>query len=119
MAKSKEVVWWSLFAVGGVVAALLIPALIFITGLALPFVAEGQFPGVQMKSGIIVSLVRSLLGRLVLFMAISLPLFHCVHRIRHTLKDLGLHGAQGLVAFLCYGSAIVGTVLAGWLVYSL
>ena len=120
MAKSKEVVWWSLFAVGGVVAALLIPALIFITGLALPFAQEGQFPGVsQMKSGPIVNLAHTLLGRVVLFMAISLPLFHCVHRIRHTLKDLGLHGAQGLVAFLCYGSAIAGSVLAGWLVCTL
>jgi fumarate reductase subunit D len=117
MAKSTgETWWWSLFAAGGVVAALFVPALIFITGLLIPFLATG---GHGVRSDRLARLVTSIPGRLLLFAVISLSLFHCVHRIRHTLKDLGLHGGQTIVATVCYGSAILGTLLAGWLVATL
>ena len=36
MAKSNEPIWWSLFSAGGVVAALLVPVRIFLTGIAWP-----------------------------------------------------------------------------------
>ncbi|MBI3468509.1 MAG: fumarate reductase subunit D [Planctomycetes bacterium] len=112
-----ETIWWSLFAAGGVVAALLVPALIFITGVAIPFVNQGQVPSLKpMYHTEVMKRAGSVPGRVLLFVVISFSLFHCVHRFRHTLKDLGLHGAQGLVALLCYGSATLGSVLAGWLV---
>jgi len=121
VAKSTgETVLWSLFAAGGVVAALLIPVLIFITGIALPFSDSGMLPSLERVTfGRLHDLATSLLGRLVLFAAISLPLFHCANRLFHTTKDLGLHGARGLVGFICYGGAILGTVVGGWLVFTL
>ena len=112
MAKSNgETVVWSLFAAGGVVAAMLIPALILITGIVLPLVDKGSVP--------VDGLARSLLGRLVLFVVISLPLFHCANRLFHMTKDFGIHGARGLIGLLCYGGAVVGTGVAGWLVCTL
>lgn len=121
MAKSTgETIWWSLFAVGGVVAALAVPALILITGLLVPLINGEAIRGPQpVTHATAMRLVGSPVGRVFLFVVIALPLFHCVHRFRHTLKDLGVHGAPGLVAALCYGSAIAGTVLAGWLVCTL
>lgn len=114
MAKATgETIWWSLFAAGGVVVALLVPALIFVTGIAIPFAQIGAIPELQFAGfPAVARLIWSLLGRLVLFVAISLPLFHCAHRIVHTSKDLGLRAAHSLFAVLFYGGAIVGTAVA-------
>lgn len=121
MAKStSETILWSLFAAGGVVAALLIPVLIFITGIALPFVDIGALPSLEKVSyGTFYNLASHVLGRLLLFVVISLPLFHCANRLFHTTKDLGIHGARGLIGLVCFGGAIVGTGVAGWLVFTL
>jgi fumarate reductase subunit D len=54
------------------------------------------------------------LVKLYLFVLIALPLYHCAHRIRFVLEDLGLHGLRALLAVLCYGGAIVGTVATAW-----
>jgi fumarate reductase subunit D len=43
---------------------------------------------------------------------ISLPLFHWAHRFRFTLVDVGLKSIHTLVAVLCYGAAIAGTIAA-------
>ena len=119
MAKSTgETIWWSLFAAGGVVAAVLVPALIFITGLFLPFVDVGAVPTVRPPGcPWLIELAFSLVGKLVLTVAISLPFFHCAHRIVHTSKDLGFHAVHALVAVLFYGGAIVGTGFAVWVIW--
>jgi fumarate reductase subunit D len=55
-------------------------------------------------------LVANPLVKLYLFVLIALPLYHWAHRFRFILEDLGLHGVRTLLAVLCYGAAIVGTV---------
>jgi succinate dehydrogenase subunit D len=119
MAKATgEIVWWSLFAVGGVIAALFIPALIFVTGIAIPFVSIGAIEWAKFNGyPIVIQLVTSVIGRLVLFLATSLPLFHCAHRFVHTSKDLGLRAAHGLIAVICYGGAIAGTIFAFYVIW--
>ena len=113
-----ETIWWSLFAAGGVVAALLVPALIFITGIALPFVNVGAVPGVRSPGyGELDKLAFSLLGRLVLFVALTLTLIHCAHRIVHTSKDVGLHALHVPIAYLFYGAALVATGIAFWVIW--
>ena len=104
MARSNEPIWWSLFSAGGVVAALLMPVAIILTGIAVP---AGWLDAQQLGD-----LIRQPLARLYLFLLISLPLFHWAHRFRFTLMDLGLKGLGGLLAVVCYGAAIVGTVLS-------
>ena len=119
MARSTgETVLWSLFAVGGVVAALFIPALIIITGFVVPFVQLGGVPGLNFGGFPAArTLVFSVLGRLVLLVAISLPLIHCAHRLVHTSKDIGLRGLHGLIAALFYGGAFLATGFAVWVLW--
>jgi len=105
MARSNEPIWWSLFSAGGVVAAFFIPVTIVVTALAVPagWVSDENF----------YSLLQQPLVRLYLFVLISLPLFHWAHRFRYVIADLGLRGGGRLPAIVCYGAAILGTVLAG------
>lgn len=115
--KSNEPIWWSLFAAGGVIAALIIPALILVTGIIIPYVNSGMRQQVNYQT--VIPLVSSVVGRIFLFVVISLPLFHWAHRLRYTLADLGVHGARTFIAVFCYGSAIMGALVAAWLVLTL
>jgi len=65
----------------------------------------------------LMALITSLIGRLVLFLATSLSLFHCAHRLVHTSKDLGLRAAHGPIAIICYGGAIVATLFALYIIW--
>jgi len=109
MAKSNEPIWWSLFSAGGVVAAFLVPVLILITGIAWPL---GLLPGDALQFAKMQALLSHPLTRVFCFVLISLPLFHWAHRFRFTLVDLGLKSIHTLIAVLCYGAAIVGTIAA-------
>jgi fumarate reductase subunit D len=105
MTKSyKEAFWWSLFSAGGMIAAMLVPAHIFITGIAEPM--EWVSPG-SMRT-----LVANPLTKLYLLALLSLPFFHCAHRIRHVLYDVGFRGMQMPVAVVCYGAALLCTLYA-------
>lgn len=107
MAKSNEPIFWSLFAAGGMVAAMLMPITILLTGFA---VASGCLSQARL-----LEVVRHPLGRLYLFVLISLPLFHAAHRLRFTLADLGLKGVDKSLAAMLYGGALVGTIAAAWI----
>ena len=109
MAKSNEPFWWSLFSAGGVVAALLVPIHILLIGIAWPL---EMLPADALEFSRMQALLAHPLTRLYCFVLISLPLFHWAHRFRFTLLDLGLHGAAMLIAVLCYGAAIAGTIVA-------
>jgi fumarate reductase subunit D len=98
---STAPLWWLLFSAGGVVAAMLMPVAIAITGIAVPagWVAPED----------LLEVVRHPVGRLVLLVLVSLSLFHWAHRFRYALVDLGL-AAVGRRAWLFYGTASVGTL---------
>ena len=106
MVKSNEPIWWSLFSAGGVVAAFLITVTIVVTGIAVP---TGWISAEDLRG-----LVGHPLTRLYLFALISPPLFHWAHRFRYVAVDLGLKGLGSILAVVCYGSAVVGTVLAAY-----
>lgn len=105
MSKSNEPIFWSLFAAGGVIAALFIPILMVITGLVLPF-NDRPFAYERIHGAISHPLIR-----LFLFFLITLPLFHWAHRFRFVLIDVGLHGARGIISIFCYGSAVAVAIL--------
>ena len=113
--KSNEPFLWFLFSAGGVVAALLMPVLLFLHGLAFPL-------GWLQPSGYetTLALVKNPLARLVLFLLCSLPLFHWAHRFRFTLYDgLQIKHLNEVISFFCYGGAIAGTALAGYLLWNI
>lgn len=113
--RSNEPLLWVLFSAGGVVAAFLIPVLLFLYGIAFPLGLIDP-PSYQRT----LDLVRHPLARLVLFVLCSLPLFHWAHRFRFTLYDgLQIKHLNEVISLLCYGGAILGTVLAGYIMWSI
>ena len=108
MARTSEPFWWSLFSVGGVVGAFLVPVHLVLFGLAVPL------GWVSLTHAKLAALLWQPLVRVYLFVLIALPLFHWAHRFRFLLEDLGLFGLRTPLAVLCYGSAIAGTVATLW-----
>lgn len=82
---------------------MLLPGLVFVTGIAVPagWVTEEE----------LLALVSNPVTRLVLAGLVFLFLFHWAHRFRYALVDLGLR-RLGEQAWIFYGTAVVGTVLA-------
>jgi fumarate reductase subunit D len=105
-APKSEPFWWLLFSAGGMMAAIFLPGHILFQGIALPM---GWISHEALSYARVHALLAHPIAKLYLFALISLSLFHAVHRLKHTIHDLGLH-APGVLAFLCYGFAIVGTV---------
>jgi fumarate reductase subunit D len=108
MAKSKEPLVWSIFAGGGMVAAMLLPICIFLTGLLVPMggLSEDQ----------LYAKITHPIGKLILLVLIFLPLFHAAHRMKHTVHEMGLHlGAAGALIF--YGGAFAGAGLAAFFLF--
>lgn len=100
---------WSLFGAGGMLSALIGPALVFVTGIAVPLcflIAKDAMSYSRM-----VHFAGHWAGRAFLLAVVALFLFHAVHRIFHSLHDLGVR--TGLVAAtLCYGGALAGSAMA-------
>ncbi len=106
---------WLLFSAGGTVAALLFPIHLFLTGLAFPL-GWLEAPRYEFLYG----LLKHPATRLYLFVVISLPLFHWAHRFRYTLYDgLQLKHLTELIAVLCYGTALAGTAMAAYTLWTI
>jgi fumarate reductase subunit D len=98
MARSNKPVLWLPFAGGGLVAALIIPVLILITGVLMPLGI------VHLSYEKMAAFAHNPLGKLILFGAVALPAWHAAHRLRMTAHDLGLRG-DAMVKVVCYGFA--------------
>ena len=94
---------WLLFAAGGTASAMLLPALVIVTGVAVP---AGWVSGDRL-----LSLLGNPVTRLVLVGVVFVFLFHWAHRFRYALVDLGF-SKLGRQAWLFYGIALTGTALA-------
>ncbi len=109
--RSNEPIWWSLFGAGGVVVALILPAVILITGILIPLgLVDPHFMSYVRMQGF----ASHWLGGLIVFAVIVLPTWHAAHRIYHLSHDLMLKPHQ-LYFILCYGLAFVITIAAGTL----
>ena len=103
-----EPLWWALFGAGGMVAALILPIMIFLFGIALPM---GTLPFDAYSPVRLQNLLGNFLVKLFLLVVIALPLFHWAHRFRYFLFDLGIRGGRQAIAVICYGLAIILTVV--------
>lgn len=109
MGRSKEPILWALFSSGGMVAALTLPALVFLLWIAAPLGWVALPPYNEM-----IGLVRHPIARLALFALTSLCFYHWAHRFRYTLYDgLQLYHLNELIAVLTYGTATLLTLAAG------
>ncbi len=112
MAKQRiEPVLWLLFSGGGLVAALMVPVLLFLFGVAFPL-GWIAFPDYEH----LLAVVRHPLTRLALLGLCVLALFHWAHRFKYTLYDgLQLQRLHAPINAFCYGGAVVGSAIAGYL----
>jgi fumarate reductase subunit D len=106
MARSNEPLVWAPFSAGMMIDALVIPALVVITGLLVPLGWA--------EEDVLFEMFAHPIARLAVFVVVSLSLFHAAHRLRFALVDLGLKALKGPVGIvLLYGGALAGTALAG------
>ena len=107
--RSNAPVFWLLFGAGGMLSALFGTALVFITGVATPL-------GWPLGSGFMsyprmLAFSQNFVGKAFLFAVVMLFAWHAVHRIYHSLHDVGI--PLGTVAKLvCYGTALAITFVA-------
>ena len=98
MARSNKPILWLPFAGGGLLAALITPVLILITGILVPL-------GIlHLHYETIAAFAHHPIGKLILFGAVALPAWHAAHRLRMTAHDLGFGGGFAVKA-ACYGTA--------------
>lgn len=98
---------WLLFSAGGVAAAIVLPALAVLFGLAIPLGWVDR-PGHEHLLRVLATPIAfvGLLGAFVVM------LVHSAHRFRFTLYDGLQIKLRRTVAFLCYGGAVVGSVMS-------
>jgi fumarate reductase subunit D len=110
---SNEPFLWMLFSAGGMVSAMLMPIHLLLFGLAFPL---GWLN--PPSHAALLTLARHPLTRAYLLVFCSLSLFHWAHRFRFTLYDgLQIKHLNELINTLCYGGAVLGTVLAGYFLW--
>ena len=111
MKRSNAPIFWAMFGAGGMLSALFGPALVFVTGLAVPMAL--LLPGDTMSYPRMLAFAQNIIGKGFIFAIIALFLWHAAHRIYHSLHDIGIHAGTG-AKLICYGLAMLGTLLAAF-----
>jgi fumarate reductase subunit D len=107
--RSHAPVFWLLFGAGGLLCALLGPALVVVTGIAGP---RGWLPGDPFAYARVLRFAQHGGARAFVFAVIALFAWHAMHRLLHSLHDVGIPiGTPSKCA--CYGGALLITVVAG------
>jgi succinate dehydrogenase subunit D len=104
---------WLLFSAGGVVAALVLPVLLVLFGVAIPlgWVAAPDYAHM-------LAVLRNPLTRLGLLGVCALAFVHAAHRLRFTVEHaFQLRRYDAIIATVCYGGALAGTAAAAYLVF--
>lgn len=113
--RSNAPIFWLLFGAGGMLSALIGPALVFITGVAVPLgllIAPDALSYPNM-----LALAQNVIGKAFLLAVVALFLWHAGHRIVHTLHDLGVHAGSG-ARLVCYGLPLLATLVAAFALLS-
>ena len=109
--RSAEPFVWLLFSAGGVTAALVLPVLLLLFGVALPL---GWIQAPEQVH--LIAVLRHPLTRLGLLAVCTLSLVHPAHRFRYPLRDgLQLRRFDGPIVAVCYGGALAGSAAAAYL----
>jgi fumarate reductase subunit D len=97
---------WLMFSAGGVIAAVALPSLILLFGLAFPL---GWLDPPDHEH--LLAVLTHPLTFVVVLGAVALMLVHSAHRFRYTLYDGLQIKHKRTVAVLCYGTAVVGSIV--------
>jgi len=109
MKRSNAPIFWLLFGAGGMLSALLGTVLVYITGFSAPL---GLPPAAGLFAyPVMLGVAQNWLGKAFVFAVIALFAWHAVHRIFHSLHDVGIHTGTA-AKLVCYGTAMVITLVA-------
>jgi fumarate reductase subunit D len=109
--RSAEPLLWTLFSAGGVMAAMLLPVLVFLFGVAFPL---GWLAPPSHEH--LLALLRHPITRVGGVVVCLLSLLHWAHRFRYTLYDgLQIKNLNEVINAFCYGAAIVVSLWAAYL----
>ena len=109
--RSNAPIFWGLFGAGGMLAALFVPMMVFITGIAIPL--GFLLPTGTMSYPKMLAFAQNFIGKGFIFAIISLSLWFAVHRVYHSLHEFGIHAGTG-AKLVCYGIALAGTVVSAF-----
>jgi fumarate reductase subunit D len=105
---------WLMFSGGGVAAALVLPVLLVLLGIAVPL---GWVPVPDHAH--LLAVLRHPLTRLGLLAVVFLALVHAAHRLRYTLEEgLQLERYDRAIAAVCYGGALAGSAFGAYLLFA-
>jgi succinate dehydrogenase subunit D len=104
-----EPVIWFLFGQGLMIGTMLLTAYLAVVGLAIPL---GIVSADALAYDRALRLGASLIGRVVLFALIALPMWKGAHHVRYLSIDMGGLSRDTVVAPLLYSLALLGNLLA-------
>ncbi|HEX6019447.1 MAG TPA: fumarate reductase subunit FrdD [Burkholderiaceae bacterium] len=107
MKRSNAPIFWLLFGAGGMLSALLGTALVFITGIAVPL--GWTLPADWMGYPRALAFAQHWAGKGFVFVVIALFAWHAMHRLLHSLHDIGVPTGATAKA-VCYGGAALITL---------
>ena len=113
MAKSNKPIVWGLFAAGGMVTALFTPVLTFLT-----LLTALRFTPILFTYECLHTIASYWIGKLSIFVFVTLSLWHAAHRMRITAHDFGIR-SDLLIATMLYVVAAIGTILTGFSLLSI
>ena len=105
---------WGIFSLGGMIAAFLLPVMIYMTALAYPF-QLWPFNGTRNPSFLVTG---HLLGALFIFVTIAGSLYHGIFRFQSTLTEVGLLKYRRTLEAVGYLIIFVGIILLGYYLLS-
>ena len=114
--RSNAPIFWGLFGAGGMMAALIGPMLIFITGIAVPLGL--LLPADTMSYAKMLPFAQNFICKGFIFAVIFLFIWHACHRIYHSLHEVGIPSGFG-AKLVCYGTAMVVSLIAAGALLSL
>ena len=103
-------VLWGIFSLGGMIAAFLLPVMIYLTGIAYPL-GLWPFNGSRDPSFLVTG---TLLGMLFVFVTIAGSLFHGIFRFQSALTEVGLLRLKRGLEAVGYLIIFVGIVLLAY-----
>ena len=108
-----HLIWWFLFAQGGVLAAILVFVHVLVQGVFGPL---GIVRVVDRHYDTWISILGNPIVKLYLLVLIAFPFFHFAHRLRYLLVDLGVPAAKSVPAqAIFYGGAVLVTLATIWI----
>lgn len=105
--RSNEPVFWGLFGAGGMLTAFLTPVMVLVTGLLIPL---GLIDADHLSYDKLHGFASSWYGATIILVLVALPLWHTLHRIFHSLHDLGIKRGRDWQQVICYGFAFAVSV---------